>query len=392
MDEDASTTSDPAKALDQDGRDAGYRTALPGLHPMPLDPLPENPLVTVLITNYNYGRFIGEALESVSTQTYRRLEIVVCDDGSTDDSCDVVQGAAARDARIRLICQANAGQAAAFNAAYGASSGDVLCFLDADDLYVPHKVQTVLDTFRRDRSGLLVHHMMIVDADRNEVQRIPTFTRLESGWIGQRVIRRGGRWRWMPTSGMCLRRELAEAVFPVPEEPFRIDADTFILELAPLLARVVGVEEILGLYRLHGANAYSRVRVDSSSIGRTIRSISTAVDQVNERLERLEVEPVRLDAGRNVELTEQRFLADALGGSASRGNLARRYVKMMRTVVGDDLYGAGQKLWAAILYGVVVILPTRLRARWASGSLGISHAKERLRRIREGARTSYRGA
>ena len=68
-----------------------------------------------------------------------------------------------------------------------------------------------------------------------------------------------------------------------------------------------------------------------------------------------------------------------------------RYVKMMQTIVGDDLYGTAQKLWAAMLYGVVVILPPRLRARWASGSLGISHAKERLRRLREGARPTHRG-
>ena len=392
MDEDAPTTSDLAKALDHGSRDPGSSKAFPGLQPMPLDPLPENPLVSVLITNYNYGRFIGEALESVSTQTYRRLEIVVCDDGSTDDSCDVVEAAAARDDRIRLISQANAGQAAAFNTAYRASSGDVLCFLDADDLYLPHKVQTVLDTFRRDRSGLLVHHMMIVDADRNELQRIPTFTRLESGWIGQRVIRRGGRWRWMPTTGMCLRRELAAAIFPVPEEPFRIDADTFILELAPLLGRVVGVEEILGLYRLHGANAYSRARVDSSSIGRTIHSISTAVDQVNQRLEQLDVAPVRLDATRNVELREQRFLSHTLERSVSRIDLAGHYLKLMRMILDDDLYGGAQKLGAAILYGGVMILPARLRTQWASGSLGISHAKEVLRRLREGARRPSRSA
>ena len=389
MDDRTSAATSPAPA--DVPTDRIHATAAgPGLFPRPLEPPAADALVSVLITNYNYGRFIGQALNSVTTQTYERLEIVVCDDGSTDDSCDVVDAAAAVDDRIRLIRQSNSGQAAAFNTAYAASTGDVLCFLDADDLYLPHKVQTVLDTFRRDRSGLLVHHMMIVDTDGNEVQRIPTFTRLESGWIGQRVIRRGGRWRWMPTSGMCLRREIAAAIFPVPEQPFRIDADTFILELAPLLGRIVGVEEILSLYRLHGANAYSRERVDSSSIGRTIHSITTAVDQVNQRLEQLDVAPVRLDATRNVEVTEQRFLSHALDGSVSRLDLAGRYVPMMRMILDDDLYGSAQKLWAAILYAGVIILPARLRARWASGSLGISHAKERLRRLRERVRPKIR--
>jgi hypothetical protein len=391
VEEDSPNIGDPGQAvIPASDVGPGFSQEPLRLQPMALEPLDPSPLVSVLITNYNYGRFIGQALESVTLQTYPRLEIIVCDDGSTDDSCDVIQAAASTDERIRLIRQENAGQAAAFNAAFEASSGDVICFLDADDLYRPHKVQTVVDMFRRNRSGLLVHHMMIVDGDGNEVQRIPTFTRLESGWIGQRVIRRGGRWRWMPTSGMCLRREVAAAIFPITEEPFRIDADMFILELAPLLTRIVGVEEILGLYRLHGENAYSRARVDISSVRRTIHSITTAVDEVNDRIEQLDMEQVRLDASRNVELAEQRFLADALGGSVSRGGLAARYARMMRAMVGDDLYGWAQKLWAGILYGVVVILPTRLREQWVSGSLGISHAKERLRRLREGPRPRFR--
>jgi Glycosyl transferase family 2 len=362
---------------------SGSRPGRQRPQPKTLEPLDPSPLVSVLITNFNYERYIGKALESVTQQTYPRLEIIVCDDGSTDASCAIVEAAARIDARITLIRQDNAGQASAFNTAYEESQGEVICFLDADDMFLQNKVQRVVEAFRRNVSGLLVHHMMIVDADGRDVQRIPTFTRLESGWIGERVIRRGGRWRWMPTSGMCLRREVASDILPMPEEPFRVDADTFILELSPLLTRVVGVEEVLGLYRLHGANAYSRSRVDSSTVHRTIHSISTAVNQVNERLAKVSPDQVRLDADLNVELSEQRFLADALDGFTSRVALAGHYGRLVRRIAEDDLYGGAQKLWAAILYGVVIILPVGMRAHWVSGSLGISHAKELLRRLRD---------
>ena len=117
---------------------------------------------------------------------------------------------------------------------------------------------------------------------------------------------------------MALHRDVAEIIFPVPEEPFRIDADMFILGLAPLLADIVSVEEILGLYRLHGDNAYSQRGVDRSSVARTIRSISTAIDQINLKLAEIGLEDVRFDLDLNLKLQEQLFLSNLIGGDVPR--------------------------------------------------------------------------
>lgn len=82
---------------------------------------------------YNTEAFVGEALGSVTAQTLHDIEIIVVDDGSTDGSAAVAEAFAARDPRIRVIRQANAGQAAARNAALAAASGRYVYFMDSDD-------------------------------------------------------------------------------------------------------------------------------------------------------------------------------------------------------------------------------------------------------------------
>ncbi|MEL6334977.1 MAG: glycosyltransferase, partial [Cyanobacteria bacterium J06626_26] len=91
-------------------------------------------LVSVIISNYNYGRFITEAIESVLNQRYSNVELIVVDDGSTDNSRDIIQSYSHR---LISVFQANSGQGAAFNAGLAQASGDIICFLDADDYYRP---------------------------------------------------------------------------------------------------------------------------------------------------------------------------------------------------------------------------------------------------------------
>ncbi len=91
------------------------------------------PLITVIIPCYNHSRYLGDAIESALAQSYRPLEIIVVDDGSTDDSAQVAQGRST----VKLIRQANAGLSSARNAGLRASAGDYLIFLDADDRLLP---------------------------------------------------------------------------------------------------------------------------------------------------------------------------------------------------------------------------------------------------------------
>lgn len=96
-------------------------------------PLAERPLVSVIVPVYNMEKYIGRCIDSILSQTYERLEIILVDDGSTDGSGELCDEYAARDQRIMVIHQKNAGQAAARNRALDVMSGEWSAFVDSDD-------------------------------------------------------------------------------------------------------------------------------------------------------------------------------------------------------------------------------------------------------------------
>lgn len=108
------------------------------------------PLVSIMMPAYNAGRFIARAVESVRAQTCADWELVIVDDGSTDDTAGIA--ATFRDPRVMLVRQANAGEAAARNTALSLVRGKWLAFLDADDAYLPCHLETAVD-FLENRPG-----------------------------------------------------------------------------------------------------------------------------------------------------------------------------------------------------------------------------------------------
>lgn len=128
--------------------------------------------VSVVIPAYNASRTLGETLRSAMAQTHAELEILVVDDGSTDETVQVAEELAALDGRIRLLRQANAGVAAARNAGIAASSGEFIAPLDADDLWHPAKIERQLGMFREggDRIGLVYSWFALIDRHSRVVQ------------------------------------------------------------------------------------------------------------------------------------------------------------------------------------------------------------------------------
>jgi glycosyltransferase involved in cell wall biosynthesis len=111
-----------------------------------------SPLVSVVVPNYNCGRFIADALESVLAQTYPAVEIIVVDDGSSDDSAEVL---ARYEERIRILRQPNQGVSAARNYGIRESRGELIAFLDADDLWDREKLAKQLPLFAAADVGLV---------------------------------------------------------------------------------------------------------------------------------------------------------------------------------------------------------------------------------------------
>lgn len=224
------------------------------LKPLELPPLPERPLFSILVANYNYEHFLEQSLTSALTQTYPRVEIVLCDDGSSDRSLEVAQRLAAKHSNLTVVEQENQGHFAALNHAYEKATGDVIAPLDADDYFRADKAKVAIETFRRrPASGMVVHPVVRVDSEGQEHGIYPFASGLPDGWLGPAVLERGGFVPWIQTGMICLRREIAERIFPMdnalPQGP-----DIFLRAAASLLAPVTALSETLAYYRLHGSN------------------------------------------------------------------------------------------------------------------------------------------
>ena len=110
-----------------------------------------SPLVSVIIPTYNRAATIAEAVESVLCQTHREIEVVVVDDGSTDSTLEVL---CAFGDRIQVIRQKNAGPSAARNRGVRESMGEIIAFLDSDDLWLPDKIRQQVELMEQGGEGM----------------------------------------------------------------------------------------------------------------------------------------------------------------------------------------------------------------------------------------------
>jgi glycosyltransferase involved in cell wall biosynthesis len=218
-----------------------------------------SPLVSILINNHNYGRFVGAAIDSALGQHYPRTEVIVVDDGSTDTSREVI---ASYGRRIVAVLKDNGGQGSAFNAGVAASRGEILCFLDADDAFAPEKVERVVEIFEGRGLGAgpaMAHHLLGVRDENDKDLDLPLFGKTHASPLNLYAFARKHRFVWYeagPTTTISINRALAERLFPIPEEGVRISGDDFVVCGAFLLGEVYSLATALGAYRIHGRNSW----------------------------------------------------------------------------------------------------------------------------------------
>src|SRR5262245_55758689 len=226
----------------------------------------ERRLVSIVINNYNYARFLRAAIDSALAQTESHCEVIVVDDGSTDDSRTVMEEYAGRIIPVR---KENGGQASAFNAGFGQSRGDVVIFLDADDMLLPSAVEEAMH--HMGRSDAKVHWpLRVMDAQSRDTGDLLPAAPLPEGDLRERLIREGpDSYLTSPTSGNAWSRHFLAQVLPAPQAEYRQGADGYLLNLAPLFGPIRRVAVALGRYRVHGANQFWCDAVD----GRVARSL-----------------------------------------------------------------------------------------------------------------------
>lgn len=257
------------------------------------------PLVTVVITSYNYAKYIRDALESVSVQTYRPLECIVVDDCSTDNSLEIIDRTF-RELREKnsgisyslVSTGKNSGQLAAFLLGITRAKGVFINFLDADDILFPEFISTHVQVHLENLVAFTSSEPMGIDSEnqihsfqstdgrsynilgvKRNIRPVISFDRfrqnLQNYYPGAedfitspdytftRNKVRWDSWLWYPTSSALFRKSSLQYLFHADPEKWRICADILLFMHANIIGDSSFIPLQLSAYRRHGGNGYS---------------------------------------------------------------------------------------------------------------------------------------
>lgn len=224
--------------------------------------------LSIVIPNFNYEQYVGQAIESALAVDWNDVEVIVVDDGSTDGSRAVIDRY--RD-RIQVIHQENSTQRVAVNRGFAASTGDVIIFLDSDDVLTPPIAREIAAAWRPGASKYQVQ-MARIDAEGRIIGSVfPDYAVPPTPERIRRWATASASYPTPPGSGNAYARPFLERIFPLDGSTGPA-ADSYCLEAAPLLGDVVTLPRPLVLYRVHGDNVSNLLRNDALFTGRVERA------------------------------------------------------------------------------------------------------------------------
>lgn len=226
--------------------------------------------VTVVICNYNYERFLAQAIESALAQDYPATSVIVVDDGSTDGSRQVIER---YESRISAVFKENGGQVSAYNRAVELLEAGYAILLDSDDLLYPSAVSDVVSVFERGEYAKVQFRLDVIDSDGKLTGVHVPHTEPPSD-CGS-LLRRGWLYPSPPASGNAYRVSALKRIFPIPESAVnRYGADFYAIYGVVLLGPVGTISKSLGGYRVHHT-ATSSTSFANSESAITISSVLT---------------------------------------------------------------------------------------------------------------------
>jgi cellulose synthase/poly-beta-1,6-N-acetylglucosamine synthase-like glycosyltransferase len=145
--------------------------------------LSDRPLVSVIVPGYNEAVVITGCVESILASRYLRLEVILVDDGSTDETASIMEGLAQQYDRVRFLSQANAGKGAALNCGIAAALGDILMFVDADGVFAPDTLIHMLEGFDDPKVGAVCGDDRPVNLDRLQTMMLAILSHVGTGLV-----------------------------------------------------------------------------------------------------------------------------------------------------------------------------------------------------------------
>ncbi|AOX17537.1 glycosyl transferase family 2 [Kozakia baliensis] len=236
-----------------------------------------NMMFSIIIANYNYARFISDAINSVLIQDWPKFEIIVVDDGSTDESAQIIRSFGHK---VKAFFRQNGGQREANNFGFAQSRGDIVIFLDADDVLVPGALRAIGSVWREGLSKVQVQ-MQRVDEQKNPIRNV--IPRIPKDLSFKKIL----QWAYTtseypspPGSGNAWSRKFLEKFFPIKED-YDAFTDSTCIAMAPYLGDIETIEVPFVLYRMHGendSNLSNNNRNFSREIARSLKRHAAACD------------------------------------------------------------------------------------------------------------------
>lgn len=145
--------------------------------------LDQKPLVSVIVPGFNEAVVIGKCVESILASRYRKFEVILVDDGSTDETAAIMAGLAAKHGKVRSVTQDNAGKGAALNRGIASSRGDILMFVDADGIFAPDTLLHMLRAFDHPEVGAVCGDDRPVNLDRVQTRMLAVLSHVGTGLV-----------------------------------------------------------------------------------------------------------------------------------------------------------------------------------------------------------------
>ena len=270
------------------------------------------PLVSVIIPTYNRADYIAETIESVLGQTYDNIEIIVIDDGSTDNTAEIVRGFGRK---VRYVWQENSERGASRNHGLRLAKGEFIAFLDSDDLWLPEKAAEAVDYLKAHPAvGLVCTDAMQIDEKGRETRRIRA--RGHCGQVTDKLLQ--NNFVIMPTH--LARTSVVKRIGGFREERELSGSEDWEMWVRlSLVAELAYLPKVTAKYRVHTANTMSSAAGMQRSMARAAELFRTS-DQLSpshkRNLERMDANIALVNAinycSQRDRRTSVRLLAEAV--------------------------------------------------------------------------------
>ena len=222
------------------------------------------PGLSVVVSSYNYDRYLRQAIDSALGQTCDHLQVIVVDDGSTDNSHSTIKSYSDR---IQTLFQQNLGQVASCTAGLRLCRYDIVIFLDSDDFLWPFAASEIMALWTPS-TVKVQYSLQAIGSDGREVHTV--FPKYPHGLTPETIraeLFRAGAYPATTTSGTAFSRRFLNQVMPIPEE-YDCDIDDALNVAAPLYGDVITLRKSLGCYRVHDSNTSAHAELSAKRFER----------------------------------------------------------------------------------------------------------------------------